>query len=636
MSRRNSSFANRLSSEFVLVTAILFIVALSAAAWTSHVLISREATKTAQNMLDAAVKEIENETQKVEDAVNGIAWLVEEHIDDPEYMYHITRKLVSESGTVFGSAVAFPPDAFPGRHYFSPYSFENQAKGGELTSIQLGNDNYDYFNMEWYSYPASTGRPHWSEPYIDTGGGEMEMSTYSRPLLGSDGKVRAVITADFYLKVASDILDKVHPYPHSRTVLASATGKYIVDVNSGFFGDDILSSCGSLKDSKAIEAAEDMLNGGRGVARYRNNGKHSLVAYGPLKNGWSAALICDYKEVLESSARMHFRVFIIAMLSLALLFWLCKRIARKLTQPLADFDSSAQQIAKGNFNTILPDIKSDDEIRHLRDSFEYMQSSLNTYIEELKTTTAARERIESELSIANKIQMGMVPHKFPEADNLDLYAKLKPAREVGGDFYDFLLKDGRSLYFAIGDVSGKGIPAALVMSVTIAAFRSIAKLELDCAQIVSEINNTLCEGNEQSMFVTLFIGRLDLATGELTYCNAGHNPAVVIDPQGNASFLQQKSNLAIGLMEGFDYQMESITLSPGTRLVLYTDGVTEAEQEDKSQFGNARLLGWASAQQCQGAKEACKDLYYNVKAFAGDTPQNDDITIMTIKYQPKI
>ncbi len=633
MSKRNSSFANRLSTEFVLVTAILFITALAAAAWCSHILISREATKTAQNMLDVAVREIENEIQKVEDAVDGIAWLVEEHLDEPEYMYHITGKLVSESESVFGSAVAFPPEAFPGKHYFAPYSYKNQAKGGELTSMQLGNEDYDYFNMEWYSVAASTGRPHWSEPYIDSGGGEMEMATYSRPVIGSDGKLKAVITADFYLKIASDILDKVHPYPHSRTVLASATGKYIVDVNSGFFGNDILSSCGSLKDDRAIEAAEDMLNGSRGVARYLNDGKYSLVTYGPLKNGWTTALICDYKEVLKNSARMHTVLFCIAMLGLALLFWLCRRIARKLTRPLADFDRSAQQIAEGNFNTVLPDIKSEDEIRHLRDSFEHMQISLNSYIEELKVNTAARERIESELNIASKIQMGIIPNSFPKDERIDLHAWLKPAREVGGDFYDFLLRDGRMLYFAIGDVSGKGVPAALMMSVTIAAFRSIAKLETDSAQMVSKINDTLCEGNGEAMFVTLFTGRLDLATGEMTYCNAGHNPAVVIDPQGNASFLKQKANLAIGLMEGFEYQAESITLNPGTRLVLYTDGVTEAERDDKSQYGNERLLQWASGQKCSSADEACADLYSDIKAFAGEALQNDDITIMTIKYQ---
>lgn len=633
MSKRNSSFANRLSTDFVFVTAILFITALGAAAWCSHILISREATKTAQNMLDAAVREIENEIQKVEDAADGVAWIVEEHLDDPEYMYHITNRLVSRSGNVYGSAVAFPPDAFPGKHYFAPYTFKNQAKNGELTSIQLGNEDYDYFNMEWYSVAASTGRPHWSEPYIDAGGGEMEMATYSHPVIGSDGKVKAVVTADFYLKIASDILNKVHPYPHSRTVLASATGKYIVDVNSGFFGNDILSSCGSMKDDRAIEAAEDMLNGSRGIARYINDGKYSLVTYGPLKNGWTAALICDYKEVLKNSTKMHTVLFCIAMLGLALLFLLCRKIALKLTRPLTDFDKSAQQIAEGNFNTTLPDIKSEDEIRHLRDSFEHMQSSLNKYIEELKVTTSARERIESELNIANKIQMGIVPNVFPRDSRIDLHAWLKPAREVGGDFYDFMIRDDRTLYFAIGDVSGKGVPASLVMSVTIAAFRSIAKLEPDSAQMVSKINETLSEGNSEAMFVTMFVGKLNLETGKMTYCNAGHNRVVMIDPQGNASFLNQKANLAIGLTDNFKYQEESIVLAPGTRIILYTDGVTEAERDDRAQFGNERLLRWASEQKCANAWEACDDLYRNIKAFTGETPQNDDITIMTFKYK---
>lgn len=634
MSKRKKSFSNRLSTDFLFITTIFFLAGLLAAAWTSHKLLAEEATKSAQNLLDAAVNRIENEIQQVEDAVDGIAWLVEEHIDEPEYMYHITRKLVSESETVYGSAVAFPEGAVKGERWFSPYTYEDRTNGNALKSFQLGNEAYDYFTMEWYARPASTGRPGWSEPYIDTGGGEMEMATYSRPVLGDDGSVRAVITADFYLGTVSEILGNVHPYPHSRTILASATGKYIANRESGLFGADILTSCGELEDERAIEAAEDMLNGGKGAAKITDNGKLSLMAYGPLGNGWSAALICNYNEVLKNVSRMNFILLLIGIPGLILLGFLCYAIAQKLTRPLADFNNSALSIAGGNFDSKLPDIDSEDEIRQLRDSFEYMQTSLNRHIAELKETVAAKERIESELSIASQIQMGIVPHKFPELENVDLHAVLKPAREVGGDFYDFFVRDGKSLYFSIGDVSGKGVPASLVMAITLSSFRFVSNLDLTLDKVVAQMNDTLCEGNDANMFVTLFAGRIDLETGEMVWCNAGHNRLVLIAPDGKASFLQQKANIAVGLFKGFPYELERTVLEKGTRLVIYTDGVTEAERGDKCQYGDGRLLGWAGgADRYASAEEACNGLLKSVREFTGDAPQNDDITIMTINFR---
>ncbi len=634
MSRRKTSFSNRLSTDFLFITTILFLACLSATAWFSHKLLAEEATRSAQNLLEAAVNKIENEIQQVEDAVDGIAWLVEEHIDEPEYMYHITRKLVSESGTVYGSAVAFPEGAVKGERWFSPYTYEDRAHGDTLKSIQLGNEAYDYFTMEWYARPASTGRPGWSEPYIDTGGGEMEMATYSRPVLGDGGKVQAVITADFYLGTVSEILEKVHPYPHSRTILASATGKYIANRESGLFGADILTSFGDLEDGRAIVAAEDMLNGGKGIAKITNNGKFSLMAYGPLKNGWSAALICNYDEVLKNASRMNIILLLIGILGLILLGFLCYAIAQKLTRPLADFNNSALSIAGGKFDSKLPEINSQDEIRQLRDSFEYMQTSLNRHIAELKETVAAKERIESELSIASQIQMGIVPHIFPELENVDLHAVLKPAREVGGDFYDFFVRDGKLLYFSIGDVSGKGVPASLVMAITLSSFRFVSNLGLTLDKVVAQMNDTLCEGNDANMFVTLFAGRIDLETGEMFWCNAGHNRLIVIAPDGKATFLQQKANIAVGLFKGFPYELEHTILEKGTRLVIYTDGVTEAEREDKSQYGDGRLIGWAcEADRYSNAEAACDGLLKSIREFTGETPQNDDITIMTIKIK---
>ncbi len=294
------------------------------------------------------------------------------------------------------------------------------------------------------------------------------------------------------------------------------------------------------------------------------------------------------QESLEHASRMYLNLIIIGLMGLIVIFFVCRHVIKTKTRPVT---------------------------------------------EELETTVTANERMESELNVARAIQMGMLNTKFPE----QLYAMLCPAKEVGGDFYDFSPKDGK-LYFAIGDVSGKGVPASLMMALTSVIMRFVSGLGLPINTMLERINNSVCNANSNGMFVTLFVARLDIRSGQMEYCNAGHNPIVVIPPEGDPFFLKAKPNLAIGLLGDFHYEGESLELKPGTRLVAYTDGVTEAERADFSQFGNDRLLNWAYeiAQKGESVKdkEVVESLYQSVKSFANGTPQNDDIAIMSLKYDP--
>ncbi len=234
-----------------------------------------------------------------------------------------------------------------------------------------------------------------------------------------------------------------------------------------------------------------------------------------------------------------------------------------MVSPVEDFSDVAKKIAQGEFNAELPQIHSEDELKELHDSFEYLQTSLVQYIDELKSTTANKERIESELRIAHAIQMGMIPKSFPafpERDYLVLSAKLVPAKEVGGDLYDFFIENEK-LYFMIGDVSGKGIPASLVMAVTCRLFRSVASHLDKPEEIITSLNDSLSDGNESNMFCTAFLGILDLKTGHLDYCNAGHNAPLLIDSDGNVSAMEVIPNLPLGLFEGFPYQGQEATIT---------------------------------------------------------------------------
>jgi len=308
----------------------------------------------------------------------------------------------------------------------------------------------------------------------------------------------------------------------------------------------------------------------------------------------------------------------------------CRKVIRNQVTPIVEFSNSAMTIAKGNFNATIPEVKTRDEVLTLRNSLDYMQRSINDYIGQLKTTTAANERYESELSIARNIQMSMLPQDFPDIEDVSLFAMVQPAKEVGGDLYDFIRVDD-AVYFLVGDVSGKGVPAALFMSITRAAFRFIGAMGLPMDEVMRRVNNCLCDGNRNEMFVTIFAARLDFKTGELEYCNAGHNPIVVVSPEGKASFLRAKSNIAAGLFENFPYEGETLQLERGSRLVLYTDGVTEAEREDHGQYGEDRLLKWARDIVPGASSEAVTlDLYAKVRHFTQGAEQNDDITVLSV------
>ena len=621
------SFSTRLSLNILAVTSVVFILTIGAAAISSHILISDEATKSLENLRDATIKDVEKTLQNVEFAVEASSWLAGENKDKPDYLYHITEKIVSENDNIVGSAIAFRSDYLRGQHWFSPYSYIDK-ESGEVLSKQLGNEDYDYFGMEWFDVPFKSGEPHWSEPYYDEGGGEYLMCTYSFPITDKKGEVFAVMTADITLEFIEDVLEAIKPYEHSVVALMSPQGHYLQassDVEK--YGTSIFTTLDITEENghNIGNVVNAVMSGQKGHMQYAIDGHLCIAVYGPVANGWIASIATDYKDVLERSSIMRNLLSIIGLLGLLILFIISFVLIRQLTRPLEKFSEAAEGIAKGDFNMALPDIDTEDEVRQLRDSFEQMQNSLSVYIEDLKTTTAANERFESELNIASKIQMSMLPKQFPDQDGLDLHASLKPAKEVGGDIYDFFIKD-EVLYFVVGDVSGKGVPAAMIMSAVRSSFRLVAGIGLEPGEIVSRMNNLACAGNDSQMFITLFIGRLDLTTGELTYCNAGHNPVIA-----GGGFLPVKPNLAIGLFEDFPYQQQNYHLDKGTALVLYTDGITEAERADKQQFGEKALLKCVSEAKDSTSEEICAHVLHELQAFTAGNVQNDDITIMTIK-----
>jgi sigma-B regulation protein RsbU (phosphoserine phosphatase) len=289
-------------------------------------------------------------------------------------------------------------------------------------------------------------------------------------------------------------------------------------------------------------------------------------------------------------------------------------------------------VAKGNFDTPLPTFEHDDEIKQLRDSFDTMQHSLKRYVKELKETVTSKASMESELNIAHHIQMAMLPKTFPafpHRNDIEIYGMLTPAKSVGGDLYDFMLRDDE-LFFCIGDVSGKGVPASLVMAVSRTLFRNVAA-HVDKPHLIMEaMNDSICDGNDSCMFVTLFIGVLDLKTGHLRYCNAGHNP-----PYLQNKLLTSDANFPVGAIPGWEFIEEEVDIAPGETLFLYTDGLTEAEDASHKEFGDLRVQKMivSSLAANDTPKQMIDNMTAAVRQFVGETEQSDDLTMLAIRYE---
>lgn len=620
--KKSKSFARRLSRRVIIVVAIIFVAQLVVVGLSSNRIIAEEAAASTRHMLHGTISEIELPLGEIEIATGTAAALISS-MPDVGYAELVMNRTVEIDTLICGGSVVYPTAQGP--KALMCY----QDSTGEVHSFPLTGG---WADGSWvYRCLAAVDQhraPFWVEPYQAAGKRDQRVTAYCHPIYhvtNGDSTLYAVVLTELPVDWIEHKCESLRPYPNSLTTIVC--GNSIIGLHDSVIIAQIQTAFAENKELQELQ--EDMRKGVDSMRRMGSGTKLGYVVYGPLHNGWVASVVCQYKEVLRRSSLMHTNLLIIGLLVILILYFICRLVIHRLTTPITQLSDAALRMAKGNLNTQLPEIKSGDEMMHLHDSFVYMQNSITEYIDELKTTTAANERMESELNVARNIQMGMLRTDFPD----NVAAILVPAKEVGGDLYDFVQK-GKYLYFTIGDVSGKGVPASLMMAITRAGLRFVAGMEQTMDKLLERVNVSVTDTNSNDMFVTLFMGRVNLETRRMEYCNAGHNPIIVVPPDGDPYFLKAKPNLAIGLFEDFVYEAESLDLAAGTRLVLYTDGVNEAERVDKSLFGNDRLLKWAESDLVRSTATTDKDvvdnLYKTVQQFTEGNLQNDDITIMSI------
>lgn len=632
----------RVSLWVVLFAAIIFILALGFLFYQAREAVRQEAISRATQILDKTSLRVEGILNRVEVASDMTKWLALRHPDQADSMFVYSRSMLQNNPDFYNCSIAFEPDHFKERgRYFSAYT---KHIGDSLRTIQGGSDNYQYFFMDWYLMPQLLDKPCWTEPYMDndvsTNTSEM-VTSYCQALKDKTGKFIGVINTSLSITWLSQTISETKPYPHSYSIMIGRGGTYFVHPDSTkITRQTIFTQTIEHPDTALIALGRAMQRGEEGIKRMNLDGTPSYVFYKPLgKTGCSMAIVCPESDIFGGFDRLRHAVMTIVVVGLLLMLYLFIRIITRELSPLHRLAKEAENIASGQFDAELPDFQRIDEIGQLTQSFAGMQQSLVKYIKELKDTTAQKASIERDIHIASGIQMGMLPENFPtkeDRDDVQLFASLTPAKDVGGDLFDFYFRDDK-LFFCIGDVSGKGVPASLFMAVTRAVFRTVSSHESMPDRIMTSINMTMGEMNKTHMFVTLFVGVLDLPTGHLHYCNAGHDAPLLVGNEIHE--LQCDSNIPVGFMPSWKYTLQETLIPQGTTIFLFTDGLTEAMNINYEQFQMERVnevAARALAQQQLEPKQIISMMTDAVHQFVGDAEQSDDLTMMAIQYmQPQ-
>ena len=628
----------RVSLWVVFFAAIIFNVALGFLFYQSREAVRQEAISRATTILDKTSLRVEGILNRVEVASNMTKWLVERHPDKADSMFVYSRGMLQNNPDFYNCSIAFEPYYFKDKgRYFSAYT---KHIGDSLRTIQGGSDHYQYFFADWYLMSQLLGKPCWTEPYMDldvaTNTSEM-VTSYCQTIKNKQGEVIGVINTSLSISWLSQTISAVKPYPNSYSIMIGRGGTYFVHPDTTkITRQTIFTQTLEHPDTAMTALGYAMQRGEEGMKHMKIYGKDSYVFYKPLgQTGCSMAIICPESDIFGGFDRLRNSVRAIVLVGLLLMLYLFIRIITRELKPLRRLAHEAETIASGQFDAVLPDFQRVDEIGQLSHSFGNMQQSLVKYIDELKDTTAQKASIESDLRIASDIQMGMLPEKFPtreDHDDVQLYASLTPAKEVGGDLFDFYFRDEK-LFFCIGDVSGKGVPASLFMAVTRSTFRTVSAHESMPDRIVMTMNKAIADMNKTHMFVTLFVGVLDLPTGRLHYCNAGHDAPLLVG--AGVGELPCDANIPVGFMPSWKYTLQEAQIFTGTTILLFTDGLTEAMNANYEQFQMERVNDVAFQALSHGQQEPRQliaQMTDAVHQFVGDAEQSDDLTMMAIQY----
>ena len=576
------------SLGFVIATAVLLELISAIQYYYAHYLLENELEERVQIELFSKSKMLHYTLSSAETSLNEHLWDIQRNLNEPDSLFAVTQRLIEANSKIHGAFLAFIPDYYPQKgHLFEPYAYK--TNNGIVVEQLSENDTHDYTKHPAYQRMEAEKKAFWSDPYqYVTEEGPQSLTTYSYPICDRDGHFIAICGIDLSLTWLGDTLNTRHMYPSSFNLFMTESGNLIAAPNKDSVSVERVNRVVSMINDSTVARSLTDNQRSTEIAFTEDNGDQGYIYYAHMSDDphWLVAVVCYDDEVYGSLAKMRRHILLLMVAGFLLLGLIIIRTIRNMLR--------------------------------------------------LKQAEIKEERINSELRVAKEIQLQMLPKQFPPYPNrkdIDIFGSLVTAREVGGDLFDFFLRDEK-LFFCIGDVSGKGTPSAMLMAVTHALFRSASAHENNPARIMQALNEASCQGNDSNMFVTMFIGVLDLPTGHLRYCNAGHDAPFILSHEA-LNAVECKPHLPIGVFEDIKYNQQECQLEPGSTLFLYTDGLTEAKNSLRELFGLPRTKNaLASCSQPLAPKEILEVVSEAVQQFVGDAEQSDDLTMLAIRYTP--
>jgi sigma-B regulation protein RsbU (phosphoserine phosphatase) len=650
--------------------------------------ITELAFSSLSNMAETHASLCDYELKTISDAVSLVAnqtTYIMQHSEDYKEQYNVLPPDPKNDGKMVAQ-VLYAPDTNPSEVKSELGLLGNLVDVeisvlksiGDFGMIQIGTESgmsilvenissnktvaFDPRTRPWYTEAKDEGTLIWTEVFDDVFGGGLVM-TCATPYYGKNNKFLGVVGAGAYLTALNDIVTGTVSIGTNGTTRSA----FIVDekcnviisndIEKNSEGEIISENLLESPDTNVRKAGKNMLEQKGGIERVTVDGRDYFMAYSPMTvRPWTFCVLVDTADILSvaDTTKNHIdnftakalsniqKIFIVILIIFASLLVfisfaeirISKKLATDLTNPIITLTENVRHMKSSNDFFENLHIDSGDEIEELSDAFMEMTLRIKNYIENITTITAEKERIGTELAVATSIQSSMLPcifPPFPGRFEFDIYATMIPAKEVGGDFYDFFLINKDTLCIVVADVSGKGIPAALYMVITKTLLKNNAQAGMKPADVFEKVNNLLCENNEADMFVTSFMGYLDIPSGRFTFVNAGHNPPLI--KQGD-SFrpLEVKPGFILAGMENTKFTEDEVTLSSGDALFLYTDGAVEAVNVNLELFGMKRLLDVANRESLDNLDKFTLGIKAAIDDFSLGEEQFDDITLLSFRY----
>ncbi len=601
--------------------------------------LQQQAQARADLAVTNTIQQIEGRLGSVGRSVLAVRTTLTATTPNPEELVQLLRQLLAEKPGVYGMALALEPGTLSTAAQFAPYVFRD---GNTMRTSSLATQDYDYPNQPWYRRAVDRKQALWSEPYYDEGGGDIPMVTYSAPIVDINAPgapVLGVLTADITLQTLDSIVSNIPLGSRGYGYILSGGSRIITHSKPAL----------RMQPAQALPAWRAVASGWREVLISMREGRRGQgvlpcatdsqdncwFSYRPLQGSdWSMVVVipqADVERELYTFARYMLGAGTAAIVLLALVvLWL----SRRLTLPLHTLAAATGRVAQGELQVAVEDFGLQDEIGQLARHFSDMQRDLGEHIQRLTMETAQRQRMESEMDIAASIQGQMLPDggcSRIAGQRFELSAVTRPARRIGGDFYLYDDTNPELLFFLVGDVSDKGVPAALFMARAIAEARTLlfpaSILTRGMGQLLESLNRKLCQDNDNCMFVTAIAATLETETGMCRLVSAGHSAPLVCGAAIRT--LPMENGPAMGLLETADYPESCYVLEAGNTLLLFTDGADEAIDENQRQFGVDGIMQVIREYPIEKTDKLIDKLLQTLTQYQNDT-LFDDITLMAL------